>query len=123
MNKQVGKSQEDYLKAILIQIKTAGACRMTDVADRLGFSKSSTSTAIKKLEDEGFVIRDNWRILLTDKGLEIAESLYEKYVFFKDLLIRCGVDEDTASSAACLFEHDISDDSFEKLKSSVVCRN
>ena len=119
----MGKSQEDYLKAILIQIKTAGACRMTDVADRLNFSKSSTSTAIKKLEDEGFVIRDSWRILLTDKGMEIAESLYEKYIFFKDLLIKCGVDEATACNAACLFEHDISDDSFEKLKSCVVCRN
>lgn len=81
-SEKMGRSGEDYLKAILIQIRTEGACRMTDVADRLRYSKSSVSTALRKLEDDGFVVRDNWRVLLTDEGMEIAEKLYNRYLFF-----------------------------------------
>jgi len=80
--KTIGKSKEEYLKAILIVVKRHGACRNVDVSNRLGVSKSSTCIAIKKLEQEGFVERDEWRVLLTSKGLAIAEKLHEKDVFF-----------------------------------------
>ena len=34
--KTIGKSKEDYLKAILIVLKEHSACRNVDVAERLG---------------------------------------------------------------------------------------
>ena len=75
--KYIGKSKEDYLKAVLIVLKEHGACRNADVSSRLGVSKSSTCIAIKKLEQDGFVERDEWRILLTEKGKILAENLLQ----------------------------------------------
>ena len=111
----IGKSKEDYLEAILIQIKKNGACRSTDVAAQLGFSKPSASIALKKLEDQGYIIRDDWKILLTEKGREIAEITYDKHTFFKKWLIKTGIDEKTAEDEACQIEHIISSDSFIKI--------
>jgi len=112
----IGKSREDYLESILIQIKQYGACRLTDVASEMGVSKPSTSVAIKKLEEEGYVLRDDWRILLTESGTEIATRMYDRHTFFTDLFVEMGIDKEKAMEEACLIEHSISDDSFEKIK-------
>ena len=110
------QSKEDYLKAILALITIKGACRVTDIADYLGFSKASVSVALKKLEGSGLVIRDGWRILLTEDGEAIARGIQEKHLFFTDLFTACGVDPQVAESEACLVEHAISDSSFRLLK-------
>jgi Mn-dependent DtxR family transcriptional regulator len=112
----IGKSREDYLEAILMQIKKNGACRLTDVASKLGFSKPSASVAVKKLEEEGYIIKDDWKIVLTDKGMSIAKNLYDRHTFFTSLLIEAGVEAGVAEDQACLMEHGISDDSFKKLR-------
>ena len=112
----IGKSKEDYLEAILIQINKNGACRSTDVATQLGFSKPSASIALKKLEEDGYIIRDDWKIVLTDSGREIAQATYEKHAFFTGWLERVGIDKKTAEDEACLMEHIISRDSFLKIR-------
>ncbi len=119
----IGKSKEDYLEAILIQIKKNGACRSTDVATQLGFSKPSASIALKKLEEDGYIIRDDWKVLLTDRGREIAETTYDKHSFFKKWLVAAGIDEKIAEDEACLVEHVISRDSFEKIKKYLTSRD
>lgn len=112
----IGKSREDYLEAILMQIKKNGACRLTDVASKLGFSKPSASVAVKKLEEEGYIIKDDWKIVLTEKGMSIAKNLYDRHTFFTNLLMEAGVEPGVAEDQACLMEHGISDDSFRKLR-------
>lgn len=114
-NISIGKSKEDYLEAIFIQINRNGACRSTDVAAQLGFSKPSASIALKKLEDEGYIERYDGRILLTEKGKEIARKTYDKHSFFKQWLIMAGVDDKVAEEEACQMEHIISEDSFDKI--------
>lgn len=111
----LGRSTEDYLEAILIVTRKQGACRMTDIARYLGYSKPSVSVALRKLEEEGLIVKDDWRVLLSDKGQEIAEHTYEKHKFFKKMLLSVGVDDATAEQEACLVEHAISDDSFHKM--------
>ncbi|MCR5153562.1 MAG: metal-dependent transcriptional regulator [Lachnospiraceae bacterium] len=115
-NVSIGKSGEDYLEAILLQIRKNGACRTTDVAAAMGFSKPSASIAIKKLEDEGYIVRDEWKVCLTEEGARIAEATIEKHTFFRKFLLKAGIDEKTADDEACLMEHAISETSFEKLK-------
>ena len=114
--KTIGKSKEDYLKAILIVLKEHGACRNVDVSVRLGVSKSSTCIAIKKLEQDGLVEKDEWRILLTPKGRILAENLYEKDLFFSSLFKQIGVSEKVAERDACMIEHVISEETYCKLK-------
>ena len=113
--KKVGKSKEDYLEAILIQTNKNGACRITDIATQLGYSKPSVSVAVTKLEEEGYVERDDWRIILTDKGMTVAKKLLDKHLFFTKWFIAVGIEENTAINEACLLEHTISDESFMKI--------
>ena len=118
--KKIGKSKEDYLKAILIVLKEHGACRNVDVSVRLGVSKSSTCIAIKKLEQDGLVEKDEWRILLTEKGKILAENLYEKDLFFSSLFKLIGVSEKVAERDACMIEHAISEETYSKLKNYIA---
>ena len=121
--KTVRISKEDYLEAILININRAGACRSTDVANQAGVSKASTSVALKKLEEEGCIIRDDWRILLSDKGREIAEQVYEKHLFFREWFTSLGVDESIAEAEACMIEHILSDETYRKIRDYVMERD
>ncbi len=114
--KKISRSKEDYLKAVYVAIEKHGSCRNLDVSKRLGVSKSSTCIAIKKLEEEGFVRKDDWRILLTEKGQEVAGRLYEKDNFFACWFRKIGVSEDTAISDACRIEHVISEETYWKIR-------
>lgn len=53
---------------------------------------------------------------VTELGLQIAEQIYEKHLFFTKQLILAGVDPETAEQDACGIEHAVSSESFQKLK-------
>ena len=112
-------STENYLETILILGRQESKVRSIDIAQRLDFSKPSVSVAIKKLCSEGYVEVDNGNITLTEKGREIAESIYEKHTVISEWLIFLGVDKQTAVSDACRMEHAISDQSFQAMKDHI----
>ena len=58
-------------------------------------------------------------INLTQKGIALAEELYERHTILTDLLISLGVDPDVAAVDACKIEHVISADSFEAIKNYI----
>lgn len=110
-------SGEDYLEAILIIKNKKGYVRSIDVAGYMNYSKPSVSHAVSILRDGGFVdVDESGYLNLTSSGSEIAEKIYERHVFFKENLMKAGVDEKTAEEEACRIEHDISEDSFNKIK-------
>jgi Mn-dependent DtxR family transcriptional regulator len=55
-------------------------------------------------------------ILLTEKGQEVAEKIYERHNVLTNYLISLGVSDENASADACKIEHVISDESFSKIK-------
>lgn len=57
---------------------------------------------------------------MTDKGLEIAEKMYERHTLLSQWLIKLGVDEKVAVEDACRMEHVISAESFAAIKSTQV---
>ena len=94
-----------------------GFVRSIDIANEMKFTKASVSVAMKHFREEQLVtVGDDGDISLTDKGLEIATKVAERHDTIAKLLIRLGVDEETALSDACKMEHDISDITFEKIK-------
>ncbi len=114
---QIKESAENYLEAILMIKKEKGHVRSIDVANELNFSKPSVSVAMKHFREEGYVVIDeDGGISLTKKGLEIASKVYEKHQIIAKALISLGVDEKTAYEDSCKIEHDISRQSFEKIK-------
>ncbi|MBM6804380.1 metal-dependent transcriptional regulator [Mediterraneibacter glycyrrhizinilyticus] len=91
--------------------------RSVDVAQHLGVKKPSVCNAVSILEQGGFLVKDEDHFLhLTEKGRETAEAIYERHCYFKNWLIEAGVEAATAEQEACRIEHDISEQSFRKLK-------
>ena len=111
------ESAENYLETILILSKKKPVVRSVDIADELGFKKSSVSVAMKRLRENGFVTLDeHGNLILTGSGLSIALKIYERHLVISQFLISIGVDEAIAKKDACRMEHVISDESFEKIK-------
>ena len=116
---ELNESAENYLETIYILKNRFGYVRSVDIARELNFSKPSASRAIAHLKEEGLVTFDpNGMILLTDEGSEIAESVFARHTFLKNFLISIGVEEQTANDEACKIEHNISLDTFEKMKNA-----
>ena len=117
----IHESGENYLEAIYVLSREKGNVRSIDVALELGFSKPSVSVAMKKFREEGYItIDDAGHITLTDTGVKIAERVYERHEIIAKALIAIGVSEDVAYEDSCKIEHDISDETFEKIKEHVL---
>ena len=113
-------SGEDYFEAVLILEQKKSAARSVDVAEQLGVSKPGVSRAVSLLREGGFLRVEDNSLYLTDAGHEVSEKIYERHCFFKNSLLAAGVDEVTAEKEACLLEHDLSDDSFVRIKNASV---
>ena len=116
----VGESSENYLETILILSKSHTVVRSVDVAEELGFKKSSVSVAMKNLrEREHITVTKEGYIYLTESGREIAEMIYERHQLLSAWLVKLGVDEKIAAEDACKIEHVISKESFDAIKKHV----
>ena len=68
----INKSAENYLETILQLSKTLPVVRSVDIANELGFKKSSVSVAMKNLrQKEHITVTDAGFIYLTDSGKAI----------------------------------------------------
>ena len=114
--REIKRSREDYLETILIVLQLYGACRVTDIAKQAGYSRASVSVAVKKLEEDGYIVRNDWRILLSDKGMQVAAYIYEKHKFFAEWFESIGIARETAEEDACLIEHVLSDESYRRIR-------
>ena len=117
---KIQESAENYLETILMLEQSKGRVRSIDIAVELGFSKPSVSVAMKQLRENGYVemTAGNF-LLLTDKGREIAQRMYERHTLLTDWLVFLGVDRKTAAADACRIEHVVSQESFEKSREHV----
>ncbi len=114
---KIKESAENYLETILMLTNNKKYVRSIDIANELGFSKASVSVAMKAFREEGYiVIEGDGGISLTEKGLQIAERVCERHNVIARALMTIGVSEETAYIDSCKIEHDISEESFEKLK-------
>lgn len=115
------ESGENYLETILILQKRNGIARAVDIAKELNFSRASVSRAMALLKSANLIEIGNInQIVLTEKGKEIAEKVYEKHCILKDFLIHIGVSTKTASEDACKMEHIISDETFSCIKDALL---
>lgn len=111
------ESKEDYLEIILILKQKFGMVRSIDIVKALDFTKPSVSVAMKNLREKDFIIMDKeGYIHLTDEGQKIAECIYERHMILTEALIAIGVSEENARKDACRIEHDISAETFNKIK-------
>lgn len=119
----IHESAENYLETILMLSQIKPEVRSIDIANELNFSKPSVSVAMKNLRENGYITMDNsGYISLTEKGLEIAQAMYERHQFVSEWLKSIGVDEKTAVEDACRIEHVISQKTFDAIR-NFVCKD
>ena len=111
------ESGEMYLETILVLTNKIHAVRSVDIAAEMGYSKPSVSRAMSKLrEAECILVDPEGYITLTEKGRGIAEKIYERHLVLTEVIMSLGVDRETAVADACKIEHDISDQTFDRLR-------
>lgn len=113
----LNESREMYLETIYILCKTKSSVRSLDIAEYMGYSKPSVSRAVGLLRKAEYITVDQYGyITLTKSGEEIAADIYDRHTTLAAMLMRLGVDEETATEDACKMEHAISDKSFAAIK-------
>ncbi len=112
----IRKSGEDYLETILVLAERTGSVHSVDVAAELGYTKASVSVAMKKLRQDGYLTMEtDGELRLTQTGLKIAQRIYERHRTLTNFFISLGVDPEVASEDACKVEHDLSEETFQRL--------
>lgn len=114
---KIQESAENYLETILILAKRQEHVRSIDIVHEMHFSKPSVSIAMKNLRQNGLILTDNdGYISLTESGLRIAESVYDRHTCLTSMLVNLGVDPVIAAEDACRMEHVLSQESFDAIK-------
>lgn len=114
---KMSMSHEDYLEAIVeLGGTTEASVRSVDIATKLGVSKASVNKAVTVLKEKGLAVQPYYGdITLTEEGYEYGNSVLERHHLLFTFLTRAlGISADRADEEACLMEHAISDESFEK---------
>ena len=116
----IHESAEDYLESILDLKERRGIVHSIDIVNELGYSKPSVSIAMKKLRENGYIsMSPDGSITLNESGLAIASRVYDRHKTITRLFVLLGVSPDAAAEDACKVEHDLSDETFGKIRQFV----
>ena len=97
----ISSALEDYLESIYEISKQKTSVRITDIALALKISKSSVNRAVNTLKKQG-----------------LGEAVYHRHTMIKKFLVNVlHIPEDDAEKEACQIEHNISQNTVEKMKS------
>lgn len=112
------ESGQMYLETIYVLSKKMPPVRSIDVSEYLGYSKPSVSRAVGLLKNGGFItVEASGELKLTEEGLKIARTIFERHTILSQCLTMLGVSPETATEDACKIEHIISEESFDAIKS------
>ena len=114
---ELRESAQNYLESILVISKRQEVVRATDICAYFGYSRPTVSVALKHFREAGLIHVDaNNHITLTQEGMQVATSMYERHTLLTKLLITMGVPREIAVEDACKIEHDLSPETFECMK-------
>lgn len=110
-------TKEDYVRAIYTLQESSDEAGVTQIADKLGLSKSTVSERLKDLAQDGFVIANPYsQVELTKKGVDAGKKLTYKHrlieVFLHSVL---KLPKDKVHEEAHRLEHACSDEVIQKL--------
>ena len=114
----IHESAEDYLESILALQEQMGEGQVhsIDIVNRLGYSKPSVSIAMKKLRESGYIaMSSDGAITLKESGMAIASKIYDRHKTMTRLFEMLGVSPRQAEEDACKVEHDLSNETYNKI--------
>ena len=113
----ISKSLEEYLKTMYILKTQNGNIRVTDIANKMNYSKASVNKALRGLKEHELVSYETYgTIELTKKGENLAKKIIEAYdivyLFLKDVL---NLEKEEAEREAEKIKMVIKDETINKL--------
>ena len=114
---KLSQSLEDYLKAIVVLGGTTEqSVRPSDIARKMGVSKTSVGKALTALRTRGLVNQPYYgEATLTEEGYVYGTAILKRHRYLTAFLAKAvGLPPETAKEEACMMEHAISDESFER---------
>ena len=113
----IHESAEDYLERILMLRLKNGMVRSIAIVRDLDYPKTSVSVAMKRLRENGYIELDaDGSISLLPPGEAIATRIYARHQVLTQFLVQLGVSPENAAADACKIEHDLSEESYERIK-------
>ena len=87
----ISKSLEQYIKTMYVLKKQNGNIRVTDIANKMNYTKASVNKALYNLKDEKLINYESYgTIEFTKKGEDLAKKILETYEivyqFLKEVL-------------------------------------
>lgn len=121
----VTSSLQDCLEVILDLVQEKKTARVTDIAARLEIAKPSVIQALALLREKGLIIQDRYGpVELTVEGHHYALTIRHRHkVIYGFLTQVLRVSSSAAEKDACLMEHDLSKETFERLISFLDNQN
>ena len=122
------ESGEMYIETIYLLKTKKEKLHAIDIANELGYAKSSVSRALNILKTkvktlsalQAFItIAPNGEIEFTDKGSLLAQEIYERHNVLTKFLKQIGLPEDIAETDACRIEHVISKETLLAIKNQL----
>jgi len=114
---KLSKSLEDYLEAmVMLGGTTSKSVRPSDIARQMDVSKTSVGKALTSLRERGLVEQPYYgEATLTEAGYAYGAAIFKRHRYLTIFLEKeIGLAPEVAEEEACLMEHAISDESFEK---------
>lgn len=118
MSPSLSSNMEDYLETIYLIQQDYGFVRVKEIAKQLGNTMPSVTSAVKNLEKKGMVKHPRYDVIsLTQKGVETAQAIYHRHEILREFLQDVlGLKPEIAEKDACRIEHNISDETMQRLE-------
>ena len=113
----VSEAIENYLETIYMLSLEHNEVHAIDICTYLSYSRPTVSIVLRQMREHGLVtVNEDNHIFLTDEGLKIALSIYERHQVLSQMLMMLGVEPELAQHDACKIEHDLTPETFEAIK-------
>ena len=100
---------EEYLESIYRLSGDGAAVRPTQIADAVGVSGPTVTATLRRLQAQGFIVRDGTSVVLTPTGRERAVDIVRRHRVAESFLVdTLGLGWDVVHEEACLLEHALS---------------
>ncbi len=114
------ESGEMYIETIFVLKNRKEKVHAIDVANELGYAKSSVSRALNILKAKQMInIAPNGEIEFTEQGKAFAQEIYERHEILTKFLLSIGLPEEVAEADACRIEHVISSQTLQAIKNCI----
>lgn len=115
------EATEDYLELIDSLVLEKGYASTSDVAERMGVSKSSVTSIVKKLHKQGYLVHTPYRgMTLTDSGRNLARTMKDRHEILRKLLTLIDVPKEIATDDAEKIEHGLHPETVRRLRRLVA---